>query len=175
MTFRDNDAGKIGLLRVLPNLFFSNYWFRCKAVKLWEEPVSGSPILVLGLTFFPHRFIFRTGLKGLLQSHSQIANQREALANDAWHYLPTREAMTMERSLKTGLGTPLEKKLTQGIDGDRGSYLWLHVCPVMSACRDLCENWPAILPGLKPWKSVLIKDGENYFVVILIHKVLFPV
>lgn len=52
---------------------------------------------------------------------NQIAHQRRNLRMDALIYLPTREVMTKERSSEITL--PM-KRLSQGINWGRGSYLW---------------------------------------------------
>ena len=57
----------------------------------------------------------------LLHNNSQIANQRRAMTMDVLRYLPTSEAVTIERTSKI----PLPRKtLSQRINGDRYSYLW---------------------------------------------------
>ena len=56
----------------------------------------------------------------LLHNNSQIANQRRAMTMDVLRYLPTSEAVTLERTSKISLP---RKTLTQRINGDRYSYI----------------------------------------------------
>ena len=76
------------------------------------------------INIFQSKFISRTSLKGPLIQVTvkcQIADQGRALGMNALWYLQNCQVMIVEISSKTLLW----KRLTQDINGDKCSYLWV--------------------------------------------------
>ena len=66
---------------------------------------SFSPMLGLGVNLFPRRFIFRTGIKGLLTQNSQTANQRRATTTVAYVFCISKNNSTRSKiGLKNSWG-----------------------------------------------------------------------